>query len=84
MRGLSKGEREFKDVYITALKERTEDGCRHTLEAYRYESVSGAIKKYEDLILDHEGCKDKLLLVELQFITQNRYMTLKEKHLWES
>lgn len=81
---MAKSDRELKDVYIVSLKERTEDGCRLPIEVHRYDSVSGAIKKYEDLILDNEGHSDNLLLVELQFITQNRYMTLKEKHLWKS
>ena len=80
---MARDDKEFKDVYVVYLKEYTKQGYRIPIETYRHESVSGAIKKYEDLILENEGHCDKRLLVELQFISQNRYMTLKEKHLWK-
>ena len=79
-----KEKRDLKDVYIVYVKERTPEGLRLPLETYRFETVSSAILKYEELIMEHSGIHtDKMLLIELQFIAQGVYSTLKEKHLWE-
>jgi hypothetical protein len=80
---MAEKERELKDVYIVYIKEFTPGRLRLPVEKHVFESAAGAIRKYEDLILEYEGKQaDKRLLVELQLITQGQYFTLKEKHLW--
>lgn len=77
-------EKEYKDIYRVSLKERNNIGLRFELERYDYEGVSGAVKRYEDLITEYEGKHDgRMLLVELQFISDGQFRTLKERHLWE-
>lgn len=77
-------EKEFKDVYWVCVKERTPGGLRHELERYTYESAAGALKKFEELVLDLEGRPtDKMLLVEVLFISSGMFSTIRERHLWE-
>lgn len=81
---MAKEEKEYKDIYRTMLKERTPQGYRIEIERYDYEGIAGAIKKYEDLITEYEGKHtDKMLLVELQYISDGQFHTLKERHLWK-
>lgn len=78
------GKKELKDVYRVYVKERTEKGFRLELERYEYESAAGAIKKYEEIVMELEGKKtDKMLIVELQFISEGCFHSLREKHLWD-
>lgn len=66
------------------LKERTKEGYRIELERYDYSSAAGAYKKFEDLVMEHEGkTTEKMLFVELQFISQGYFSTLHERHLWK-
>ena len=65
-------EKEKHDVYWVCVKERTPRGLRHELERYTYESAAGALKKFEELVLDLEGKQtDKMLLVEVLFISNS-------------
>ena len=80
---MAKEEKEFRDVYWVCLKEYIEPGLRITIEKHVYESSAGALKKYEDLILENEGKKDKQSLVDVVFISQGKFSSLKEKHLWK-
>lgn len=77
-------EKEYRDVFWVCVKERTPGGLRYELERYTYESAAGALKKYEELILDLEGKQtDKMLLVEVLFISGGMFSTIRERHLWE-
>lgn len=80
---MAKSDREFKEIYRVSLKERTVEGYRIEIERYDYQSAAGALKKYEDLIGDNISKQDKKLLVELQFIYEGKFSTLRERHLWE-
>ena len=72
-------DKEWADVYWVCLK-RKEGYLRIALETYKYESSSGAIMKYEQLIMENEHKKGEGLFVELLFISEGRFSTLKEQH----
>lgn len=78
-------EKEKRSVYWVCVKERTPGGLRLELERHTYESAAGALKKYEELILDLEGKEtDKMLLVEVLFISDGMmFSTIRERHLWK-
>lgn len=78
---MAKEERERLDIYWICVKE-YRDGLRFTLEKYTSESGAGALKKYEDLIMEYTSYKgDKKILIEVQYISQGKFSTLKERHI---
>lgn len=78
---MAKEEHEFKNVYWVRLLERNEIGIRKQIELHKYESSAGALKKFEELILENEG-KEGQLIVDVLFIHEGQFFTVKEKHLW--
>lgn len=79
---LIKEEKERRPIYRVCLKERKSDGRRIPIKHKDFESSSGAIKYYEELLLENEKVGEKLgLIVEMQFIFQSKYSTLQEKHI---
>lgn len=78
---MAKEEREFKDVYWVRLLERQQGGIRQQQELHRYESSAGALKKFEELILEHEG-KEGQWIVDILFIHEGQFFTVKERRLW--
>ena len=52
-------EKEYKDVYRVSLKERTEKGLRLEFERYDYETVAGALRKYEELVMEYKSPEGK-------------------------
>lgn len=78
---MAKEEREFKDVYWVRLLERQQGGIRQQQELHRYESSAGALKKFEELVLEHEG-KEGQWIVDVLFIHEGQFFTVKEKRLW--
>ena len=76
--------REIKNVYRVSIKERNELGHRIELERYDYETGIGAIRKYEELVMEYDSRNaDKKLLIELQFITEGKFFSIREKHFWD-
>ncbi len=78
---VAKEEREFKDVYWVRLLERQQGGIRQQQELHRFESSAGALKKFEELVLEHEG-KEGQWIVDVLFIHEGQFFTVKEKRLW--
>lgn len=78
---MAKEEREFKDIYWVRLIERLPNGIRQTEELHRFESSASALKKYEELILEHES-KEGQWIVDILFIHEAQFSTIKEKRLW--
>lgn len=78
---MAKEEREFKDVYWVRLLERQQGGIRQQQELHRFESSAGALKKFEELVLEHEG-KEGQWIVDVLFIHEGQFFTVKEKRLW--
>lgn len=78
---MAKEEREFKDIYWVRLVERLPSGIRQQQELHRFESSAGALKKFEELVLDNEG-KDGQWIVDILFIHEGQFSTIKEKRLW--
>jgi len=79
---LSKEEKEYRDVYIVSLKQRTPEGLRLPIQTIKTHSGGKALMEYERLIMDNEGKTGQGLFVEMQLIHQGiRYMTLEEKHI---
>lgn len=78
---VAKEEREFKDVYWVRLLERQQGGIRQQQELHRFESPAGALKKFEELVLEHEG-KEGQWIVDVLFIHEGQFFTVKEKRLW--
>jgi hypothetical protein len=78
---MAKEEREFKDVYWVRLLERQQGGIRQQQELHRYESSAGALKKFEELVLEHEG-KEGQWIVDILFIHEGQFFTVKERRLW--
>lgn len=78
---MAKEEREFKDVYWVRLLERQQGGIRQQQELHRYESSAGALKKFEELVLEHEG-KEGQWIVDVLFIHEGQFFTVKERRLW--
>lgn len=78
---MAKDEREFKDVYWVRLLERQPGGIRQQQELHRFESSAGALKKYEELILENEG-KEGQWIVDVLFIHEGQFTTIEEKRLW--
>lgn len=79
---MSKEEKEYRDVYIVSLKQRTPEGLRLPIQTIKTHSGGKALMEYERLIMDNEGKTGQGLFVEMQLIHQGiRYMTLEEKHI---
>jgi hypothetical protein len=78
---MAKEEREFKDIYWVRLLERKPSGIRQQQELHKFESSAGALKKFEELVLDNEG-KDGQWIVDILFIHEGQFSTIKEKRLW--
>ena len=78
---MAKDDREFKDVYWVRLLERQQGGIRQQQELHRYESSAGALKKFEELVLEHEG-KEGQWIVDILFIHEGQFFTVKERRLW--
>ena len=78
---MAKRDDEFRDVYWVRLLERQPSGVRQQQELHRFESSAGALKKYEELVLEHEG-KDGQWIVDILFIHEGQFSTIKEKRLW--
>ena len=79
---MAKEEREKRDVYWVSLKEYN-NGIRTSLKKEVFESASGALKRYEEWVLDYEKETDKQLLVDILYIHEGYFSTIKEFHLWE-
>ena len=78
---MAKEEREFKDVYWVRLLERQQGGIRQQQELHRFESSAGDLKKFEELVLEHEG-KEGQWIVDVLFIHEGQFFTVKERRLW--
>ena len=78
---MAKEEREFKDVYWVRLLERQQGGIRQQQELHRFESSAGALKKFEELVLEHEA-KEGQWIVDILFIHEGQFFTVKERRLW--
>ena len=78
---MAKEEREFKDVYWVRLLERQQGGIRQQQELHRFESSAGALKKFEELVLEHEGTEGQWI-VDILFIHEGQFFTVKERRLW--
>lgn len=78
---MAKEEREFKDVYWVRLLERQSGGIRQQQELHRFESSAGALKKFEELVLENEG-KEGQWIVDMLFIHEGQFSTIQEKRLW--
>ena len=78
---MAKEEREFKDVYWVRLMQRFPTGIRQQEQLHRYESSAGALKKYEELILENEG-REGQWVVDILFIHEGQFFTVKERRLW--
>jgi hypothetical protein len=72
---------EFRDVYWVRLLERQPSGIRQQQELHRFESSAGALKKFEELVLENEG-KAGQWIVDILFIHEGQFSTIKEKRLW--
>ena len=79
---MAKEEREKRDVYWVSLREHS-NRIRTTLKKEVFESASGALKRYEEWVLDHEKEADRQLLVDILYIHEGYFSTIKEFHLWE-
>ena len=80
---MAKEEREIRDVFWVCLKERDERGVRTTLEKKVFEGMGGALKQYNDWVLEYESVKDKQLIVDVIFIKEGCFYTIREFHLYE-
>lgn len=80
---MAKEEKEMRDVYWVSLKERDERGVRATLEKKVFEGMGGALKQYNDWVLEYESVNDKQLIVDVIFIKDGCFYTIKEFHLYE-
>ena len=81
---MAKDEKDKRPVYRVSLKERKDDLRRLPLIEKDYESSSGAIKMYEDLVAEysHKQGEHRKLIVEMQFIDSSGWTsTLKEIHI---
>ena len=72
---------EFRDVYWVRLLERQPSGIRQQQELHRFESSAGALKKFEELVLENES-KTGQWIVDILFIHEGQFSTIKEKRLW--
>ena len=77
---MAREDKEFKDIYWVCLK-RYENGLRPMIEKQVFEGIGSALKCYEEWILEYEKPEPQSLIVELMFISQGRFTTLKEKHI---
>ena len=80
---MAKEEKEMRDVYWVSLKERDKRGIRTTLEKKVFEGMGGALKQYNDWVLEYESVKDKQLIVDVLFIKEGCFYTIREFHLYE-
>ena len=80
---MAKEEKEMRDVYWVSLKERDERGIRTTLEKKVFEGMGGALKQYNDWVLEYESVKDIQLIVDVIFIKEGCFYTIREFHLYE-
>ena len=78
---MAKKDEELKSVYWVRLLERQPSGIRQQQELHRFESSAGALKKFEELVLENEG-KAGQWIVDILFIHEGQFFTIKEKHLW--
>ena len=78
---MAKKDEELKSVYWLRLLERQPSGRRQQQELHRYESSAGALKKFEELVLENEG-KAGQWIVDVLFIHEGQFSTIKEKRLW--
>lgn len=78
-----KEEKDKRPIYRVGLKEHTSDGRRLPIIEKDFESSSGAIKQYEDFVAEYSHKKDETreLIVEMQFIFEGKFTTLKEVHI---
>lgn len=67
-----------RDVYWVRVLERTDTGLRLEIERYMYESVAGALKKFEDLCLQYNKPP---YIVDILFICDSQFHTIKEKRM---
>ena len=74
---MAKEEKEMRDVYWVSLKERDERGIRTTLEKKVFESMGGALKQYNDWVLEYESVNDKKLIVDVIFIKDGCFYTIR-------
>ena len=44
--------------------------------------IAGVLKHYDEWILEHENTTDKRLLVDILYIHEGQFSTLREHHLW--
>ena len=79
---MAKQDKEFRDVYWVSVKEYY-NGLRPTLKREVYETLGGAFKKYEELILEYKTVQDKKLIVDIVYIHEGRFYTIKERRLWD-
>ena len=79
---MAKDEKEYKDVYWTSIKE-YDNGLRKTIKKEVFEGLGGALKRYEEWILESEGVHDKKLLVDILFIHEGQFFTIREHHCWD-
>lgn len=77
---MAKQDREFKDVYWLRLVEVTDTGLRVTLKREVTESLGVALKHYDEWILEHEKVTDKKLLVDILYIHEGQFFTMREHH----
>ena len=78
---MAKKDEELKPVYWVRLLERQPSGIRQQQELHRFESSAGALKKFEELVLENEG-KAGQWIVDILFIHEGQFSTIKEKRLW--
>ena len=78
---MAKKDEELKSVYWVRLLERQPSGIRQQQELHRFESSAGALKKFEELVLENEG-KAGQWIVDVLFIHEGQFSTIKEKRLW--
>ena len=80
---MAKEEKEMRDVYWVSLKERDERGVRKVIKKEVFEGMGGALKQYNDWVLEYESVNDKQLIVDVIFIKDGCFYTIREFHLYE-
>ncbi len=67
-----------RDVYWVRALTRSDTGVRKEVERHVYESVAGALKKFEDLCLQYNKAP---YIVDVLFICDSQFHTIKEKRM---
>lgn len=80
---MAKEEREIKDVYWLRLVEVSNTGIRKELKREVSESSGKVFKLYSEWIADANSVKDKKMLVDILFISQGMFYTIREHHCWD-